>query len=155
MAEAPAEETAEEASVVEAPAEETAEEAPVEETPAEEAPKEEVKKPVVQVFGDKPMDMSNLNESVDFGEAVQIIKKVRAGKLAEVSLDDICENFEEGEEVTLETLKAKKVINARFGRVKVLASGDMTKALTVEADKFTAEAIKAIVSAGGTVKKYI
>ena len=75
--------------------------------------------------------------------------------MAEISLDEICANFEEGEEVTLETLQAKKIINARFGRVKVLANGTMTKALTVEADKFAADAIKAIVAAGGTVKKYI
>ena len=51
--------------------------------------------------------------------------------------------------------KAKKIINARFGRVKILAGGKMTKALVVEADKFAPDAIKAIVAAGGTVKKYI
>lgn len=63
------------------------------------------------------------------------------------SLDD----FDAGAEVTPETLRARGLIRHR-GRVKVLAEGDLTKALTVRAHAFSAAAREKIEKAGGTVE---
>jgi large subunit ribosomal protein L15 len=59
------------------------------------------------------------------------------------------ENLEGGEEVTPETLRAHGLV-AKRGLVKVLARGELTKALTVRAHGFSAAAITAIEAAGGT-----
>ena len=88
-------------------------------------------------------------------ESIEIIKKSRSGKMVEVNIDDICANFEDGDVVTLEALKAKGVVSKSAGRLKVLANGIMTKTLTVEADKFSLQAVKMITLAGGVAKKYV
>lgn len=55
--------------------------------------------------------------------------------------------------VTAELLLEKKIINkvAPYG-LKVLGNGELTKALTVKANKFTDSATQKIVSAGGKVE---
>jgi large subunit ribosomal protein L15 len=50
-------------------------------------------------------------------------------------------------EVNLETLKNEGLL--RIGRVKILAKGEVKKALTVRAHKFSAKAKEAIEKAGG------
>jgi large subunit ribosomal protein L15 len=67
-----------------------------------------------------------------------------------VNLGQLDERFEDGAEVTLETLKA-----AGFGKkagvpVKVLAKGDLSKKLTVHAHKFSGSAREAIEGKGGS-----
>ena len=74
--------------------------------------------------------------------------------MVEVNIGDICENFENGDVVTIVELKKKHLISAKAGRIKVLASGRMTKSLTVVADKFSLAAVKMITLAGGTAKQY-
>ena len=61
------------------------------------------------------------------------------------------EEFDAGAEVTPETLRARGLIRHR-GRVKVLADGDLTKALTVRAHAFSAAAREKIEKAGGNVE---
>ena len=166
--EAPAEEApAEEAPVEEAPVEEApAEEAPVEETPVEEAPAEEApaeeapveEAPAAEEAPIEVIDAVHADELITDAaaeESIEVIKKSRSGKMVEVNLDDICANFEDGDVVTLEALKAKRLVNKAAGRLKVLANGTMTKALTVEADKFSLQAVKMITLAGGVAKKYV
>ena len=53
-------------------------------------------------------------------------------------------------EVTVESLRAAGLVH-REGRVKVLARGDITRAVRVEAHGFSRAAISAIEAAGGTV----
>jgi large subunit ribosomal protein L15 len=65
-----------------------------------------------------------------------------------VNLDTL-EAFEAGAEVTPDTLRAQGLV-AKRGLVKVLARGDLTKALTVRAHGFSEAAVRAIESAGGT-----
>lgn len=77
-----------------------------------------------------------------------------SGKMFEINLDTICENFENGETVNLEALKAKGLVGNSFGRVKVLARGTMTKTLTVYADRFSIQAVKMITLAGGHAEQY-
>lgn len=59
--------------------------------------------------------------------------------------------FDKGSEVTPEELRNRGLIRHR-GRVKVLAQGDLDKALTVKAHAFSAAARKKIEDAGGTVE---
>jgi large subunit ribosomal protein L15 len=73
----------------------------------------------------------------------------RSGKMGEVNLDVICENFEDGDVVDVDTLKAEHLISSKVGRIKVLARGVMNKKLTVKASKFSLQAVKMITLAGG------
>ena len=75
------------------------------------------------------------------------------GKMGEINLDVICENYEDGEIVDVDTLKAKKLISNKIGRVKVLARGVMNKKLTVKASKFSIQAVKMITLAGGKAER--
>ncbi len=59
------------------------------------------------------------------------------------------ETFAAGTEVTPESLRAQGLV-AKRGLVKVLARGELTKPLTVRAHGFSAAAVRAIESAGGS-----
>jgi large subunit ribosomal protein L15 len=61
------------------------------------------------------------------------------------------EVFDKGAEVTPEELRIRGLIRHR-GRVKVLAQGDLDKALTVRAHAFSAAARAKIEKAGGTAE---
>ncbi len=71
-----------------------------------------------------------------------------------VSLAMIEQAFGAGETVSPSTLLAKKVIHLRAGRtpkVKVLATGALTKSVTVEGCTLSEKATAAIVAVGGKV----
>jgi len=61
------------------------------------------------------------------------------------------ESFAAGTEVTPESLRERGLVHKR-GLVKVLARGELTKALTVRAHGFSAAAVRAIEAAGGTTE---
>jgi large subunit ribosomal protein L15 len=61
------------------------------------------------------------------------------------------DGFDKGAEVNPEELRNRGLIRHR-GRVKVLAEGELSKALTVKAHAFSAAAKKKIEDAGGTVE---
>ena len=65
-----------------------------------------------------------------------------------VNLDTLQERFEAGVEVTPELLRERGLVG-RTGQVKVLARGDIAKALTVRAHKFSGKAAEKIAAAGG------
>jgi len=65
-----------------------------------------------------------------------------------VNLDTLGERFDAGIEVTPELLREKGLVH-RAGKVKVLARGDISKALTVRAHKFSGKAAEKIAAAGG------
>jgi large subunit ribosomal protein L15 len=70
---------------------------------------------------------------------------------AVVNLDAIAERFDAGTEITPELLRERGL--ARGGdRIKVLARGDISKALTVRAHKFSGKAAEKIAAAGGTAE---
>lgn len=54
--------------------------------------------------------------------------------------------------ITVETLRQKGLVNKK-ALVKILGNGNVTRALTVEANAFSAAAEKAITEAGGTATK--
>lgn len=68
-----------------------------------------------------------------------------------VSLADLARKFEDGEEVTLETLKAKKLVKGKHTEVKILANGEIDKKLTLKGLKVSGSAAEKISAAGGEV----
>ena len=148
--------------VVEEPvAEEVIEEVieePVVEEVIEEPVVEEPKAHTVQIFedGTAHTDAESADQLISDEEAEAKIEIVtsstgvkRTGKFGEINLDTICDNFNDGEVVDVDTLKAKRLISSKVGRVKVLARGIMYKKLTVKASKFSIQAVKMITLAGG------
>ena len=125
----------------------------VEETPA-------VTEPVIQVFEDGTVhaDAEVADQLISDEEAEAKIEIVtveganRSGKMGEVNLDVICENFDDGDVVDVDALKAKRLVSPKTGRIKVLARGIMYKKLTVKASKFSIQAVKMITLAGGKVE---
>jgi len=69
-----------------------------------------------------------------------------------VNLDVLESNFQAGEVVDLASLHEKKLLGKGETIIKVLANGEITKALTVKAAKFSAAAAAKIQAAGGTVE---
>ncbi len=57
--------------------------------------------------------------------------------------------FEDGGEVTPETLKEKNILKKFNDGVKILGKGELTKKLTVKANAFSASAKEKIEAAGG------
>ena len=66
-----------------------------------------------------------------------------------VNLADL-EQFADGLQVTEALLREKGLVNGRFDGLKILGRGELTKKLTVEADKFSEAARQAIEKAGGS-----
>jgi large subunit ribosomal protein L15 len=64
---------------------------------------------------------------------------------------ELLDGFDASGEVTPETLRERGLV-AKQGLVKVLARGELTKALTVRAHGFSTAAASAIEAAGGTVE---
>lgn len=74
-----------------------------------------------------------------------IFKKV----YTEVNVETL-NRFENGTEITAEVLKAAKVISKiEKDGIKILGQGNLDKALTIKAAKFTASAQEKIEKAGG------
>jgi large subunit ribosomal protein L15 len=67
-----------------------------------------------------------------------------------VNLSDLEARFDKGADVTLEALRDKGLGTRKGVPVKILAKGEVTKALTVHAHAFSASARAAIEAAGGT-----
>jgi ribosomal protein L18E len=138
--------------VVETPAEEPIAEEPVIEAPAEEPVAEE---PVVEEPEYITAEVADtIVTDEDAEEKIEIISEVRAGRMVEINIGEINDNFEDGDTVTIKELKAKHLISAKAGRIKVLAGGHLSKKFTVVADKFSLQAVKMITIEGGTVKQY-
>jgi large subunit ribosomal protein L15 len=70
-------------------------------------------------------------------------------KVAVVNLGQIEESFEAGEEVTLDSLKAKNLAKGRFDVLKVLGDGELKKKLKISAHRFSESAKEKIEKAGG------
>ena len=70
-----------------------------------------------------------------------------------VNLAQLEAHFEVGEVVTLEELMARGIVKAPKAGLKVLGEGELTKALTVRARKFSRSAREKILAAGGQVEE--
>jgi large subunit ribosomal protein L15 len=67
-----------------------------------------------------------------------------------VNVSDLEARFDAGTEVTVELMQSKGLATRKGVPVKVLAKGDLSKALTVHANAFSAAARERIEAAGGT-----
>jgi large subunit ribosomal protein L15 len=70
---------------------------------------------------------------------------------AVVNLDDLAARFAAGAVVTPEVLRAERLVTTKQ-KIKVLARGDISVALTVKAHKFSGKAAEKIAAAGGSVE---
>ena len=71
-----------------------------------------------------------------------------ATQYANINLSDL-DVFEAGAVIDLDTLVANGIIKKTFDGLKVLGNGEVTKAFTVKATKFSASAQEKIEAAGG------
>ena len=68
---------------------------------------------------------------------------------AVINVDSLARRFDVGTEITPDLLRQHGLIHGREVLVKVLARGEISKALTVSAHKFSGRAADKIVAAGG------
>ena len=69
-----------------------------------------------------------------------------------VNLNILEDNFAASDVVDAESLRAKNLLGKTERMIKILANGEITKALTVKADKFSAAAKAKIEAVGGKVE---
>ena len=69
---------------------------------------------------------------------------------AVVNLDEL-EVFDAGSQINEQLLREKGLISGKFDGLKILGRGEITKNLTVEADKFSESARQKIEQTGGSV----
>jgi len=75
-------------------------------------------------------------------------KNIFAKEYVTVNIE-VLERFENGTEVTAETLKEAGIISKKLDGVKLLGRGDLTKKLNVKVAGYTASAKEKIEKAGG------
>lgn len=68
-----------------------------------------------------------------------------------VNLDQIEAKYVDGETVSLETLKEKRLIKNRDKHVKILGRGELTKKLSFDMEKISASTKEKIEKTGGTL----
>lgn len=69
--------------------------------------------------------------------------------VATLNVDILETHFQNGEEVSPETLRSKGLLRGSHDVLKVLGDGELTKNLTVSAHKFSRQAAEKIEKAGG------
>ena len=69
--------------------------------------------------------------------------------VAVVNVADLEKAFQDGDEVTPETLRAKSLAKQKYDVLKVLGNGKITKRLKVSAHRFSKSAADKIAEAGG------
>ncbi|KRM90091.1 50S ribosomal protein L15 [Liquorilactobacillus cacaonum] len=75
-------------------------------------------------------------------------QNINRKEFAVVNLDTL-NKFEDGAEITPTLLVENGVVKKELSGIKVLGNGELTKKLTVKANKFSASAKEAIEAAGG------
>ena len=71
---------------------------------------------------------------------------------AVVNLDALAERFDAGTVVTPELMRKSGLVHGKRAPIKVLARGDVSKALTVKAHKFSGKAAEKLAAAGGAAE---
>ena len=78
-----------------------------------------------------------------------------ATKVAIINVAALEGAFEDGATVDPESLMEKGLAKGRFDVIKILASGSLTKKLTVQAHRFSKAAEEKIAAAGGSVVRIL
>ena len=71
--------------------------------------------------------------------------------VAVLNVNDLENSFDDGDEVTPQTLLTKSLAKGRYDVLKVLGNGQLKKKLTVSAHRFSKTAVEKIEKAGGSV----
>ena len=71
---------------------------------------------------------------------------------AVVNLDTLAERFDAGTVVTPELLRTSGIVHGTRQPIKVLARGEVSKKLSVQAHKFSGKAAEKIAAAGGSAQ---
>ena len=77
---------------------------------------------------------------------------VNRKEYALVKLGDLNDKFEAGAVVDLASLKEAGLVKKEYEGVKILSNGELSKALTIKAAKFSKAAEEKVKAAGGTVE---
>lgn len=93
-------------------------------------------------------------KALGFKQTLQRIPKKRGflsfkPKMAVVKLGDLNKFFAEGEVIDLAKIIKAGLVGKNKRQVKILTGGDLTKKLTVKANKFSQSALKTIQEKGG------
>ena len=78
-------------------------------------------------------------------------KNINRKEYAIVNVEDL-NRFEDGSEVTIDTLKSAGLVKKELSGVKLLANGELKVKLTVKVNKASEAAKEAVEAAGGTVE---
>lgn len=93
--------------------------------------------------------------AVIHGSELVIIPQRRNGILAVITSDTLQDFFENGDTVSLDTLREKGIIrNNGICRIRIVVTSQVTLALNIEADLITNADAQCFIRCGGTVKKY-
>ena len=129
------------------------------EPPVPAGPSEEEEKLVAELVRET-ITIEEAHDAIDDAVAVHFVEIQKSEEEKNyqrkeiVNIDTLSENFASGDTVSLESLKAKGLISEKTDFYKVLARGMLDKSLVVEAQDFSADAIKMIILTGGhAVKK--
>ncbi len=74
-----------------------------------------------------------------------------ADKIVIINIRDLDSQFNDGDTITVESLRAKGLIHGQFDGVKLLAEGETTKKFHVQVHRFSASAEEKITQAGGQI----
>ena len=78
-----------------------------------------------------------------------------APKVVIFNLSQLDAAFDDGAEISLETLKTRGLLKGSFDRVKILGDGETKKKFTVSVHRYSKSAEEKIVKAGGTVSRVV
>lgn len=136
------------------------------ETIVDESGAEATVEEIVEEVADEPAEEENIGVSVaeahesmtdEAAESMVIVASGTSapttGRKAVVNIDTISANFNDGDTVDLDALKAKKLVARKETAVKILARGRLNKQLNVVANDFSADAVKMIYLMGGTATR--
>jgi len=70
-------------------------------------------------------------------------------RYATINLGDLNEWVKDGDVITLELLKEKKIIKKELNGLKVMGDGELNKKITIKAHRFTQSALKKLEKIGG------
>lgn len=73
-------------------------------------------------------------------------------EFAVVNLGDINDKFEAGAVIDVVALKEAGLVKKEYEGVKILSNGELTKAVTIKAQKFSKAATEKIAAVGGTAE---
>lgn len=76
-----------------------------------------------------------------------------AKKIAVVNVGALSDAFNDGDDVTPESLATAGLLMGHFDEIKILGDGELTKKLKVQAHRYSRTAAEAISKAGGSVTR--